>query len=174
MHFRPQGGKSAADTCAQFAQLLDDAAEQKADLVVLPETLTIVGNGLTYTTAAESIPGPSTEQLAAVCRRFDVAVVVGLLEQDGERLFNACALVGPRGVISSYRKVHLPFLGVDRFTTPGDRAFGVSKWETCVPSAQREAFRWMLEEFRVSLFAQELGTAQPTSAARLKTLGGYH
>ena len=31
----------------------------------------------------------------------------------------------------------------------------------------------MLEEFRVSLFAQELGTAQPASAARLKALGGY-
>jgi ATP-dependent helicase HrpA len=28
-------------------------------------------------------------------------------------------------------------------------------------------FRWMLEEFRVSLFAQELGTAYPISAARL-------
>ena len=29
-----------------------------------------------------------------------------------------------------------------------------------------------MEEFRVSLFAQELGTAQPVSAQRLKTLGG--
>ncbi|MEA3209276.1 MAG: ATP-dependent helicase HrpA [Chthoniobacter sp.] len=45
-------------------------------------------------------------------------------------------------------------------------------WETRVPAPQREAFRWLLEEFRVSIFAQELGTAQPTSALRLKTLGG--
>lgn len=30
------------------------------------------------------------------------------------------------------------------------------------------AYRWLLEEFRVSLFAQELGTAQPVSAARLE------
>ena len=28
--------------------------------------------------------------------------------------------------------------------------------------------RWLVEEFRVSLFAQELGTAQPASAKRLK------
>jgi ATP-dependent helicase HrpA len=28
-------------------------------------------------------------------------------------------------------------------------------------------YRWMLEEFRVSLFAQELGTARPVSAKRL-------
>ena len=29
------------------------------------------------------------------------------------------------------------------------------------------AYRWLLEEYRVSLYAQELGTAQPASAARL-------
>jgi ATP-dependent helicase HrpA len=48
-----------------------------------------------------------------------------------------------------------------------------AQWEKQVPAPQREAFRWMLEEFRVSLFAQELGTAQPASAQRLKALGGW-
>jgi ATP-dependent helicase HrpA len=43
-------------------------------------------------------------------------------------------------------------------------------WEKRVPAARREAFRWMLEEFRVSIFAQELGTAEPVSAQRLKAL----
>ena len=28
--------------------------------------------------------------------------------------------------------------------------------------------RWLVEEFRVSLFAQELGTAEPVSAVRLE------
>ena len=32
---------------------------------------------------------------------------------------------------------------------------------------QRDIFRWMVEEFKVSLFAQELGTAFPISAKRL-------
>ena len=45
-------------------------------------------------------------------------------------------------------------------------------WETRVPAAQRDAFRWLLEEFRVSIFAQELGTALPVSVQRLKTVGG--
>lgn len=99
---------------------------------------------------AESVPGPSTERLAAVCRRFEVSVVIGLLEHDGERLFNACVLIGPRGVVSSYRKVHLPYLGVDRFTTPGDRAFGVANagnlrvgMNICYDSAFPEAARVM-------------------------------
>ena len=32
---------------------------------------------------------------------------------------------------------------------------------------EREAYRWMVEEYRVSLFAQELGTAVPVSPQRL-------
>lgn len=42
--------------------------------------------------------------------------------------------------------------------------------EKSVPAANREAYRWLLEEYRVSLFAQELGTAQPASPQRLRAL----
>jgi 5-aminopentanamidase len=76
---------------------------------------------------AEPVPGPSTELLAQDCRELNLWTVVGLLEArpaDGA-LFNACALIGPAGVAATYRKIHLPFLGVDRFTTPGDRPFAV-------------------------------------------------
>jgi ATP-dependent helicase HrpA len=43
-------------------------------------------------------------------------------------------------------------------------------WEREVSDANREAFRWLLEEYRVSVFAQELGTAQPVSVKRLESL----
>jgi ATP-dependent helicase HrpA len=36
-----------------------------------------------------------------------------------------------------------------------------------VLSREAVRFRWMLEEFRVSLFAQQLGTKLPVSAKRL-------
>ena len=45
------------------------------------------------------------------------------------------------------------------------------EFERAVAPANRAAFRWLLEEFRVSLFAQELGTAQPVSVQRLRALG---
>src|SRR5262249_17446556 len=41
------------------------------------------------------------------------------------KLFNAAVLVGPKGVVGNYRKVHLPGLGVDRHVDPGDRPFAV-------------------------------------------------
>ena len=43
-------------------------------------------------------------------------------------------------------------------------------WEAYVPRAQHETFRWMLEEYRVQVFAQELGTAQPVSVKRLEAM----
>lgn len=112
----------------RIVQFTEAAALDGAKLVVFPECA-VTGycfesreEALEY---AEPVPGPSCEQLAGVCRRFDVSVVFGLLERDGERLFNAAVLVSPNGVVGTYRKVHLPYLGVDRFTTPGDRGFKV-------------------------------------------------
>ncbi|HEY1083188.1 MAG TPA: ATP-dependent RNA helicase HrpA [Prosthecobacter sp.] len=45
-------------------------------------------------------------------------------------------------------------------------------WEQEVSDAIRETFRWLFEEYRVSVFAQELGTAQPVSVKRLEALLG--
>jgi predicted amidohydrolase len=69
---------------------------------------------------AEEIPGPSTEILERECARLGLHVVCGLLEQQGDVLRNSAVLVGPDGLVGTYRKTHLPFLGVDRFVVPGD------------------------------------------------------
>lgn len=74
---------------------------------------------------AETVDGHSAEAIANACRETGAYAVVGFIEKDGRSLYNAAMLVGPEGVIGSYRKVHLPFLGVDRFLTPGDKPFRV-------------------------------------------------
>lgn len=43
-------------------------------------------------------------------------------------------------------------------------------WQSHVPKSQHETFRWMMEEYRVQVFAQELGTAQPVSVKRLEAM----
>jgi predicted amidohydrolase len=107
---------------------LHEAAGQGAHLIVLPECML---SGYCFESKAEGmehaepLPGPSTADLMLTCRELNVFVAYGLLERDGERLFNACALLGPEGLVGSYRKAHLPFLGVDRFVTPGDKPFAV-------------------------------------------------
>ncbi len=74
---------------------------------------------------SESVPGPSTDRVAKLCVELKTNVVFGMLEKSGDHLFNVAVLIGPDGLIGCYRKVHLPYLGVDRFTTPGDRPFEV-------------------------------------------------
>lgn len=74
---------------------------------------------------SESVPGPSTIYLESICRELAAFVVVGMLERAANCLYNSSVLIGPTGIVASYRKIHLPFLGVDRFTTQGDRPFAV-------------------------------------------------
>ena len=102
---------------------LAEAADAGAELIVLPECAI---PGYMFDSAAEAmrfaeeVPGPTTDALAAECRRLGIHAVCGLLERDGDRLRNAAVLVGPDGLIGTYWKTHLPFLGADRYTVPGD------------------------------------------------------
>lgn len=108
------------DTCLAR---IEEAAVAGADLVVLPECAI---PGYMYDSLdealpfGEEIPGPSVSALEAACRRLGIYAVCGMLEREGDALYNAAVLVGPDGLVISYRKTHLPFLGVDRFATPGE------------------------------------------------------
>jgi predicted amidohydrolase len=110
------------------------AAERGARLVVFPEcSLT----GYCFTSRdearkyAEPLPGPSTEALAATCGELGIHIVYGLVEEAGDRLYNATALVGPGGFVAGYRKVHLPHLGLDHFADPGEGPFVVHETPLC-------------------------------------------
>ena len=119
---QPRLGENDRNLEAAIARL-EEAVAAGAELLVLPECaipgymFDSLEEAMPF---AEEIPGPTTEALGAACRRLGAHVVCGLLERDGDVLYNAAVLVGPDGLIGSYRKTHLPFLGVDRFTTPGD------------------------------------------------------
>lgn len=120
VHLRPHGGTIPADNCAQFAPLIEEAARQKADLVVLPETLTYYGLGKSFPECAEPVPGPSTEYFGELARKHGLYIVAGLVESDGALLYNVAALVGPDGkFIGKYRKVALPRSEIAAGITPG-------------------------------------------------------
>jgi predicted amidohydrolase len=120
VHFRPGGKKTAADNCRLFAPFIEDAARQKADLVVLGETLTICGNGLSYADAAEAIPGPSTDYFGALAKQHGLYLVAGLVERDRHLIYNVAVLLDPDGkVAGKYRKVALPRTEIEGGITPG-------------------------------------------------------
>ena len=120
-----------ADNAGNLERMIDKLRESRragAALTIFPECAL---SGYCFSSLdearphTESIPGPSVQRMTGVCAELGGHVVYGLLESDGVRVFNALALVGPRGLVASYRKTHLPFLGVDMFTDHGDRPFAV-------------------------------------------------
>ena len=125
VQMEPKLGEGERNLSVVLARL-EEAARVGARLVVFPECAL---GGYCFESLeearehAEPLPGPSSRRIAESCAQRGVFAVYGLLERDGERIFNAAALVGPEGLVATYRKVHLPFLGVDRFATPGDRPF---------------------------------------------------
>ena len=61
-----------------------------------------------------------------------------------------------------------PFVSAARRITAQSRGARVGSVAVAPLAAEAaDNFRWLVEEFRVSLFAQELGTAEPVSAVRL-------
>ncbi len=129
VHYVPKPGKTAMDNCRQFARFVEEAARQKADLVVLPETLTV--KGLEYLEAAEPIPGPSTAYFGELARKHGLHLVVGLVERQANLIYNVAVLIGPDGhIIGKYRKVALPRTEIEAGVAPGndypvfDTAFG--------------------------------------------------
>ena len=77
---------------------------------------------------AETIPGPSTEALAAVARDLQVSIVASLFEKRAQGLYhNTAAIIDADGsLIGLYRKMHIPDdpLYYDKiYFTPGDLGF---------------------------------------------------
>ena len=119
VHYRPLG-KSMEENRREFAPLIADAAKQRADLVVLPETLTYYGLRKTYADCAEPVPGPSTNYFGALAKEHNLYIVAGLIEREGHLIYNVAALLGPDGkFIGKYRKIALPRSEIAGGVTPG-------------------------------------------------------
>ncbi len=109
VHLQPRAGKTAEEKRTQFAPLIAEAARRKADLVVLPETLTYYSSGLTPAETAEPVPGPSSDYFAALAKQHNLYIVAGLYEKDAHKVYNVAVLLTPEGEVGGkYRKVTLP------------------------------------------------------------------
>ncbi len=57
---------------------------------------------------AEPIPGPAVDALVETAGKRGILVAAGMLEDAGNRLFNTHVLVGPNGLLGTWRKMHVP------------------------------------------------------------------
>ncbi|HEV8604478.1 MAG TPA: carbon-nitrogen hydrolase family protein [Tepidisphaeraceae bacterium] len=149
INHRPRNTNPPQANLDQFSKLIDDAGAKKADIICLPEGITVCGTGLTYAQVAQPIPGPATEFLGQCAARNKSYLVAGLYERDGKTLYNTSVLLSRDGkLLGKYRKVCLPREEIDGGITPGhdypvfDTDFGrigmMICWDISYPEVARE------------------------------------
>ncbi len=110
----------------KIEKLTRQAKQQGADLAVFPE-LCLTGYVILDQVyeLAETIPGPITQKVEALAKETGMHIVFGmpeLSEKSQATVFNTAVLVGPKGYIGKYRKMHLPTHSVfeeKRYFRPG-------------------------------------------------------
>ncbi len=121
INFRPAGTNSAAESVGRFLDAIEKAVPGKADVILLPEGITVVGTGKKYADVAEPVPGPTTVRLGELARKRSAWVAAGIYEREGIAIYNTAVLIDRQGrVAGRYRKVYLPREEIEGGLTPGN------------------------------------------------------
>jgi predicted amidohydrolase len=102
----PAENRAALDVVAEIC-----AGRSRPDLVVFPEVFArdFGTPGSDVAPYAEPLDGPFVTRLAELAREHEVTLVAGMFEvgDDPARPYNTLVVVGPDGLVASYRKIHL-------------------------------------------------------------------
>lgn len=90
------------------AEMIEEAAENGAQLVLLPEAMDLGWTDPSALTMAQPVPGGKTAgMLSQMAKKHRVYVCSGLTEKDGETVYNSAVLIDPLGkVILLHRKIN--------------------------------------------------------------------
>jgi (R)-amidase len=100
------------------------ACDSDTRLVVFPEThLMGFPSADTVAQVAEPLDGPTVQAVQQAARERNIAVAIGVAENDNGKFYNTTLLITPEGIALRYRKTHLwasdrgVFEAGDRFAT---------------------------------------------------------
>jgi predicted amidohydrolase len=122
---------------------IESEVKEGAELIVFPElcvqgyiTPAVLGEdvdfegmtygecALKYVQASEPIPGPSTNAISELTKKYNVYVVIGMSQLHPVvvgTVYNSAVLLGPRGIVGVHHKMHIP-LCEKQFFYPGNTA----------------------------------------------------
>lgn len=110
LQFEPVVGELDANI-QKGLELIEEAADDGASLVILPE---LSDSGYVFETRDEaySLASPAADSAtirawAEIARKRHLHVVGGFCERQDEALYNSAAVIGPDGLVGVYRKNHL-------------------------------------------------------------------
>jgi N-carbamoylputrescine amidase len=130
-------GTDPAENLSRVMERIREAAARGAQVVCTPELF--LGPYFCqveehqFFRLAEPVPGPTTEQLAALARELQVVIVASIFEKRSEGLYhNSAAILDADGrYLGKYRKMHIPDdpqYHEKFYFTPGDTGF--RSWQT--------------------------------------------
>lgn len=121
VQMRVDGGSLAANL-ARAEERVAEAAREGAQVVVLPEALTLGWTHPSAMTQAEPIPeGAACRQLRAAANRHQVYLCAGLVERSGQGVYNTAVLIDPQGAVRLvHRKINELEMGHPYYSL-GDR-----------------------------------------------------
>lgn len=102
---------------------VQNAKVQGAELVIFPE-MTLTGFSMNISdTAEDRSNSPSVALFQQLAREFRIAIIFGVVFQDGKKAINNAILVDSEGVITAdYSKIHpFSFAGEDKLFNGGDQ-----------------------------------------------------
>jgi len=113
VNFNAEWGNKAGNL-ERIKGYIQAAADRGAKIILFPETaLTgydVKGDSIEMQIGiAETIPGPAADGLAVMTKALGLYVVIGMIEKDAtdpSLIYNSALVLGPEGVIGSYRKIH--------------------------------------------------------------------
>lgn len=107
IQMRVDGGNKSANL-ARALQWIERAANEGAQVILLPEAMNVGWTDPSAETDADRIPDSETfRQLAAAARQHAVYLCFGLIESAGGRRFNTAVLMGPDGeLLLRHRKIN--------------------------------------------------------------------
>jgi len=132
---------SAEQNLKKALGFIEEAKKKGADLVILPELFLSTyfcqkKDDASAFETTESIPGPTTEALAAAAKKHNVVLVGGSIFEKGSdgKNYNTAAVFESDGtMLGTYRKTHIPediLYHEQHYFTPGDT--GIRVFQTSV------------------------------------------
>jgi len=97
-----------------------EAREMGADIVCFPETAILGWVNPDAHQRAYPIPGPDSDSLCSIAKRYQVFMCVGLAEKEGDNLYDAVLLIDDQGnILLKHRKINILTELMDPPYTPG-------------------------------------------------------
>jgi len=105
-------------------QMIDRAAPDQPDLIVLPETFTALGcSSEAWFESAEPVPGPTSTRLAEKARQYRCYIVCPIVRREGPLTYNSAVLLDRNGEVAGiYNKIHPTISEINVGITPGSDA----------------------------------------------------